>query len=99
MQKVMASATSKLPRRPGKYDVFIWHQRGELVSLVVAWKSYTKRTAQIEMALIDGSEALTNAVPLPNGIPKNGACYAGTFRVEKPADDAERSADSRRRRT
>lgn len=84
-QKAMADAMLELPQKPGKYDVFCWYQGGELVSVVVAWKSYTKRT--VRLACIDGSEALTNAVPLPNGIPANRARYVGTFRVEKSADD------------
>lgn len=86
-QKAMASAMSKLTRKPGKYDVFCWYEGSEFISFVIAWKSYTRRAVGIELTCIDGSEVLTNAVPLPNGIPENRARYVGTFRVEKSADD------------
>ncbi|MBS0235152.1 MAG: hypothetical protein JSR99_16925 [Proteobacteria bacterium] len=75
---------------PGKYDLFVWRNERELQSIAVAWKSYTKRTIDLEnVANGDGGEIPTNAAPLPNGIERHGACYVGSFRIEKSLETNE----------
>lgn len=75
------------PRSPGKYDVFAWKADRELLSIAVAWKTFTKRSVALEnIALADGEEIQTNAARLPNGIDRNRARYLGSFRIDKHSD-------------
>ncbi len=75
---------------PGKYDVFAWKADRELQSIAVAWKSFTRRSVNLEnITLDDGQEIETNAARLPNGIDRNAARYLGSFRIDKRSDSED----------
>jgi hypothetical protein len=82
-QSLIKAAMSER-RPPGKYDVFAWKDGAELLSLTVAWKTFTKRSIALETtAAASGEEIQTNVEPLPNGIERNLASYVGSFRIDK----------------
>jgi hypothetical protein len=88
-QAVIKSAMRQ-PHAPGKYDVFAWLDGHKVLSVTVAWRSFTKRSIALEnVALDNGEEIQTNAAPLPNGIGRNGASYVGSFRIDKHAAPQE----------
>ena len=76
----MIKAAMRERHARGKYDVFAWTMGGKLMTLTVAWKTFTKRS--IALATTDlgtGEEVQTNAIPLPNGVDTNGAHYVGSL--------------------
>ena len=88
LDRKTANALIKVAMRqghpPGKYDVFAWEEDRKLHSLTVAWKSYTRRSIELENVSVEGGEDIpTNAAPLPNGMARNSACYVGSFRIDR----------------
>jgi hypothetical protein len=89
--KTLIKAAMREGHAPGKYDVFAWTEDQKLRSLTVAWKSYIRRSIDLENTGIDGGEQIpTNAAPLPNGRARNSAFYVGSFRI----DGTTRSEDA-----
>ncbi len=84
--KALIKSAMRQRHAPGKYDVFAWLEDQKVRSLAVAWKSYTRRSIDLESVGIEGGEEIpTNAAPLPNGMERNSACYVGSFRIDATA--------------
>jgi hypothetical protein len=87
MCQSLMKAALREQRLPGKYDVFAWRESHKVLSLTVAWKSFTRRSVALETTTFENGEDIqTNAEPLPNGIERNAALYVGSFRVDRPLD-------------
>jgi hypothetical protein len=87
--QILIKAAMRERRPPGKYDVFAWKAGADVLTLTVAWKTFTRRSVGLETARLCGEEIQTNAEPLPNGIERNLACYVGSFRIDKRSEADE----------